>query len=143
MMNEEEVAKLFERGIVCSQICLSELSEEVGLDEAMAKRMAALFGGGAWCGEMCGAVSGCLMALGMRYGHHELDDAAQRELGMKKLMEFKQRFENEYGSIVCREILGYDLSKPEEMRIIQEKGFFVNKCPRLVCRAVEMAREVL
>ena len=142
-MNEETVCRLFNEGFACSQICLSELSAEVGIDENEAKRIAALFGGGAWSGEMCGAVSGCIMALGLRYGNSEANDLAARDLGIAKMQEFREKFEAEYGSMVCRKIMGYDISVPEEMEKILEENLFETKCARLVCRAIEIAREML
>ena len=142
-MDEETVRGLFHQGFVCSQVCLSELSSDVGIDDGDAKKLSALFGSGAGRGEMCGAVSGCLMALGMKYGNSEADDTERMDLGMKKAKEFTDLFEAEYGSIVCRKILGYDISIPEEMKIIQENGYFENKCPRLVLRAIEITREIM
>jgi C_GCAxxG_C_C family probable redox protein len=142
-MDEKTVRKMFHEGFACSQVCLSELSSEVGLDKNEAKKISALFGGGAGCGEMCGAVAGCLMALGMKYGNSKANDMETMNLGQNKMKEFTELFEAEFGSIVCREILGYDISIPEEMEIIQEKGFFENKCPKLVCRAIEMTREIM
>ena len=142
-MDEKTVRSMFSEGFGCSQVCLSELSDDVGFDRTDAYKISALFSGGAFSGEMCGAVSGCLMALGMKYGTSVANDNKATDLGMKKVKDFKQLFEAEYGSIVCRKILGYDVSIPDEMRIIQEKGYFENKCPKLVCRAIEMAREIM
>ncbi|WP_019176449.1 C-GCAxxG-C-C family protein [Methanomassiliicoccus luminyensis] len=142
-MDERTVCRMFNEGFACSQICLSELSEEVGIDQALAKRIAALFGGGAWSGEMCGAVSGCIMALGLRYGNCEPNDLSGRELSITKMHEFKKRFEAEYGSIVCRDIMGYDISTPEGMEKILEENLFETRCAGLVCRAIQIARGML
>jgi C_GCAxxG_C_C family probable redox protein len=142
-MDEKMVFDLFKEGFACSQICLSEMSDEIGLDREDAKKISALLGGGAWSGEMCGAVSGCLMALGMRYGNSKANDLKTRDHGMEITTKFKERFEAEYGSIVCRKILGYDISKPEDMKMIQEKKLFETKCSKLVCRAIEITQELL
>ncbi len=49
----------------CAQSVLCALEDYTGLDETTAKRIASCFGSGMRCGEVCGAVSGSLMALGL------------------------------------------------------------------------------
>lgn len=142
-MDEKTVAGLFKNGIACSQIVFSELSDKVGMNKDDARKIASLFGGGMWSGEVCGAFTGALMALGLKYGHCEEGDVDAQNLGMSKLMEFKSRFEKEYGSIVCRKVMGYDLSVSEEMKIIEEKGLFDNFCPKLVIKTIQIAEEML
>ena len=111
-MDEKTVADLFKNGIACSQIVFSELSDDVGINKDDARKIASLFGGGIWSGEVCGAFTGALMALGLKYGHCKEGDVDAQNIGMSKLMEFKSKFEKEYGSVVCRKIMGYDLSVP-------------------------------
>lgn len=141
-MDEKTVASLFKNGIACSQIVFSELSDEADISKDDAKKIASLFGGGMWSGEVCGAFTGALMAFGLKYGHCREGDFDAQNLGMSKLIEFKSKFEKEYGSIVCRKIMGYDLSVPEDMKIIEEKGLFENFCPKLVCKTIQMAEEM-
>ena len=142
-MDEKTVADLFKNGIACSQIVFSELSDDVGINKDDARKIASLFGGGIWSGEVCGAFTGDLMALGLKYGHCKEGDVDAQNIGMSKLMEFKSKFEKEYGSVVCRKIMGYDLSVPEEMKMIEEKGLFENFCPKLVCRTIQIAEDML
>ena len=142
-MDEKTVADRFKNGIACSQIVFSELSDDVGINKDDARKIASLFGGGIWSGEVCGAFTGALMALGLKYGHCKEGDVDAQNIGMSKLMEFKSKFEKEYGSVVCRKIMGYDLSVPEEMKMIEEKGLFENFCPKLVCRTIQIAEDML
>ena len=142
-MDEKTVADLFKNGIACSQIVFSELSDDVGINKDDARKIASLFGGGIWSGEVCGAFTGALMALGLKYGHCKEGDVDAQNIGMSKLMEFKSKFEKEYGSVVCRKIMDYDLSVPEEMKMIEEKGLFENFCPKLVCRTIQIAEDML
>ncbi len=142
-MDEQTVADLFKNGIACSQIVFSEVSEDLGVSKENAKKIAAFFGGGIWSGEVCGAFTGALMALGLKYGHSEAGDFDAQNLSMSKLMEFKSRFQAEYGSIVCRQVMGYDLSVPAEMKIIEEKKLFENFCPKIVCKTIEIVKEML
>ena len=53
------------------------------------------------------------------------------------------RFIKKNGSVVCRELLRYDLSKPEEKAVILEKNLFRTVCPDLICSVVEILDEFL
>ena len=64
----EKAAAYFENGFCCSQAVFTTFATEYGMDEALALKIATQFGGGARKGEMCGSVSGALMALGLKYG---------------------------------------------------------------------------
>ncbi len=88
-------------------------------------------------------MSGCLMALGMRYGNYEANDWATRDHAMEVGVKFVAHFEEDYGSIVCRAIMGHDISDPDGLQAILEKRLFENKCAKLVYRAIEIAREML
>ena len=71
----EKTLRLFEVGYNCSQSVLITYSSELGLSEDLALRIAAPFGGGiGHMGEVCGAVSGAMMVLGLRNGFTNPDD---------------------------------------------------------------------
>ena len=74
-MDREEIKKLFIKGIDCSQVVTGHFAEVCGIDEKSMRKVAACFGGGMQCGETCGAVTGALMVIGMKYG--SLFDATQ------------------------------------------------------------------
>lgn len=63
------------------------------------------------------------------------DDAAAAEAYMN-------RFIDRNGSVVCRELLGYDLTDPAERKIIQDKNLFKTKCPEMVRNAVQILEEM-
>ena len=141
--NEEEVLKMFGEGLDCSQIVLSQVSEKLGITREEALKVAACFGGGVWHGETCGCVVGALIALGMKYATTEANDQEKKD----KLLELKAQFEEKFckknGSCICREILGYDLSVPEEMAKIQEENLLATKCPKVVLSACEILEEMM
>ena len=56
-------------------------------------------------GEMCGAVSGALMVLGLLYGHSESDDLETKARSYTMAEEYMNRFKARNGSVVCRELL--------------------------------------
>ncbi len=128
----------------CSQIVIGQWAEELDLDEETVIRMMAPFGGGAFDGEMCGAVSGALAAIGARYGHYEPGDAEGNNEMIAKVKEFKYAFKERHGTLVCRELLGgFDLSKEGELERASESGIFYDKCPDIIRSALEILEEIM
>ncbi|MDR0355858.1 MAG: C-GCAxxG-C-C family protein [Deltaproteobacteria bacterium] len=143
MITEQEVAAGFKQGFDCGQIVLASVSAKFGLDSQTAHKLAAGFGGGMGRGQTCGAVVGAIIALGLKYGHYEADTPNQKSQIMGKAVEFQQRFMEIYPSVVCRELLGYDLSCPEQMEIIMDKNLLFTFCPKVVADAVQLLEDVL
>lgn len=142
-MSEEIAADLFKQGIDCSQIVMGYAAEKLGVCSDQALKVSAAFGGGMWAGRTCGCVTGGLMALGLKYGYSEPGATEQKQLLLAKKGEFEQKFAATNQSVVCREILGYDLSKPEEMAQIMEKNLLFTICPKAVCSACKVLDELL
>ncbi|MCQ2241110.1 C-GCAxxG-C-C family protein [Treponema sp.] len=143
MTHAEKAVKYFSSNFNCSQGVFTAFATEHGMDEKTALRLATCFGGGARNGEMCGAVSGALMVLGLLYGHCDSNDleCKRKAYGISK--DFMKRFKEKNGSVVCRELLGYDLSKDENMKVIQEKNLFRTFCPEMVRSAAEILDEMI
>lgn len=106
MLTKEEVNALHDSGWNCAQSVLASACEDYGLDSQTAYRLAAFFGGGMRRGEMCGAVTGALMALGLKYG----DENNRQKLNSLK---FLNAFQNEFGSCICRELIPDGMKKKE------------------------------
>ncbi|MBP1561977.1 MAG: C_GCAxxG_C_C family protein [Oscillospiraceae bacterium] len=83
------------------------------------------------------------MVLGLKYGHFDASDNEQKSRAYSIAVEYTKRFKEANGSIVCRDLLGYDLSKPDEMACIKEKGLFGDVCPKAIKSAVEVLEGVL
>ena len=143
MTRTDKALELFSSNFNCSQAVLAAFAKDFGMDEELALRIATAFGGGARNGEMCGAVSGALLVLGLKYGHYDSADNAQKSRAYEIASDFTNRFKATNGSIVCRELLGYDLSKSEGMAIIKEKGLFGSVCPQMVKSAAEILEGIL
>lgn len=143
MSKADKALELFSNNFNCSQAVLTAFAPDFGLDEKLALMLGTSFGGGARNGEMCGAVSGALMVLGLKYGHFDAADSEQKSRAYSIAVEYTKRFKAENGSIVCRDLLGYDLTKPDEMACIKEKGLFGDVCPKAIKSAVEILESVL
>lgn len=138
MTKKQEAIQLFEEGFNCSQAVLGAFSKDLNLDQEMALKIATGFGGGSRNGELCGAVAGALMVLGLKEGHYIKGDTEGKQNAYQVAKEFTNRFKEEQGSIVCKDLLGYDLSKPEEYQILVEQGKFKTDCPQFIRCAVEL-----
>ena len=142
-MTPEKAGACFAGGIDCSQVVFGHAAEAIGLDKDTARRIAAAFGGGMWRGETCGCVTGALMAIGYKYGHAAEGDEETKNAMLQKKAAFEEAFTAKRGSLICKELLGYDLSKPEEMEKIMEEGLLATLCPLLAAEACGILDQVL
>ena len=136
MNSIEEAVQLFENGYVCSQAVFAAFSEDYGLSKEQALKIGACFGSGMRKGEVCGACTGALMALGLKYGD---DKAKSNEVCEKFLDEFK----NENGSIICRDLLECDVSTPEGVQFARDNDLFKEFCPKMVESAAKIVDKIL
>ena len=126
----------------CAQSVFVALSDDAGTSRDTALKTAACFGGGMRCGEVCGAVTGALMALGMEYGSCKENDLEGKKFAGQKTLEFLKKFKEENGTILCRELLKYDAGNPVKMKEAIQKGH-ADVCTKAVCDAVEIAEGML
>ncbi len=138
MNKHEQVDAYFMNDYNCSQVVLSLYCDQLGLDRDTALKLATGFGSGMGCGEACGAVSGAIMALGLMYGHSVRGDQLSKKKTYDLRDEFERRFIEKFGSIRCKRLLGYDLTSPEDMEIIENKRLFSLICPVVIKGAVDI-----
>lgn len=143
MNKADKALELFSNNFNCSQSVLTAFAADFGLDEQLALKLGTSLGGGARNGDICGAVSGALLVLGLKYGHYEADNNEQKSRAYQIAVDYINRFKEANGSIVCRELLGYDLTKPDEMACIKEKGLFGDICPKMIKSSVEILENIL
>jgi C_GCAxxG_C_C family probable redox protein len=143
MTTHKAAWKLFEQGYNCAQAVFSHAAEELGLDEEEALKIASGFGGGMLLGEMCGCVTGAIMALGLKYGFSEPNDSIGKGIANEKTMEFLRKFKEKNGAHRCKDLLGMDVSIPEEKMKISQEGLIEKKCPGFVSSACEILDELL
>lgn len=144
MKSVERAVFTFDEGFSCSQALLSAFGPELGLDREMALRVATAFGGGmGHRGDTCGAVTGAFMAMGLKHGRLEADDEETRDRVYSLVDEFVRRFEERHGSIVCRELLGCDISTAEGMKFVKDNNISSTRCPNYVRDAAQILGELL
>jgi C_GCAxxG_C_C family probable redox protein len=131
--------ELFQKGFNCAQSVLCAFGNEAGMDRETCLRVAGSFGAGmAGRAETCGAVSGGLMALGLRYGMMKEGDALTKKKNYEEAKKFMAEFERKNGSVVCRDLLGCDIFTSEGAKNNSEKKLTSTLCPQLVKSAVEI-----
>lgn len=109
----EKALELFRSGLNCSQAVVGTFCNQFGMDEPLSMKLACGFAGGLRCGEVCGAVTGAVMIIGLKYGQCIADDKASKGKCYEITSKFMEGYVKRKGTILCREILGYDVRDKE------------------------------
>lgn len=109
---DERVARAVENfmsGYGCCQSVVAAFADLYGLDDTLAKKIAAGFGGGVGrMRMMCGAVSGIVMLVGLHCGQTEGSDSEGKSACYKVVQELLAQSRKQNGSLICAEILGLE-----------------------------------
>ena len=122
---KEKAEKLHKSGFNCAQSVLGACGEYTGLDDNTALAVSAGFGGGVRSGEICGAISGAVMAIGMA----QQSDPANAETKAKTAAQTKElirAFREKYGCVRCLELKQAGVS-----------------CAELIACAAQRAEEII
>ncbi len=115
MTKKEEAIQYFKEGYNCSQSVFLAYAKDYGIENEVALRMSASFGGGMGrMREVCGAASGMFMVAGLISGSADPKDLEAKKKNYEMVQRMAELFreKNERHSIVCRELLGLDTPKP-------------------------------
>ena len=123
----------------CQAVFLA-CTDELGLDTETRAKIASSFGGGmGGMRQICGAVSGMLMALGLHRGYTDPKDKEGKAAQYEVIRALADEFKRENGSIICWELLGLDENfkpKPPEERT--EAYYQKRPCGELCRHAAEI-----
>ncbi|NLJ10858.1 MAG: C_GCAxxG_C_C family protein [Treponema sp.] len=145
MEQSEIAASLLLKGYNCAQSVVYAFCDDLHIDKEMAMKAATGFGAGMGRKEeVCGAVSGAIMVIGMKYGRAENQDRSLTEQTYQKTHALMDRFREKQGSFICRNLLnGCDLSTEEGRKEFKEKNLIENVCKPCVINAVEILKDLL
>jgi len=144
MTKSDDALASFMSRFTCSAAVFSAFSDELGLDPDTAKKIACGFGAGiSRTGNICGVVSGAIMVIGLKYGKTHADDETATEKTRAFVRQFIHEFTKKNGSVNCSELLGYNLSNPDEYEKARETKLFITKCPELVGDAAAILEKIL
>ena len=113
MSRAEKAAQLFLQGYNCAQAVAVSFCDLMGMDAHTVAKLSSSFGGGMGrMREVCGAVSGMLMVVGVLYGYDQADGDEAKKAHYTLVQELAGQFREQNGSIICREILKNPPSDP-------------------------------
>ena len=93
--------------------------------------------------QTCGAVTGAIMVIGLKYGRTRADDIEAKMKTAKMANEFAKKFKARHGSISCTALIGCNISTPEGFEEAKKKDLFKQVCPKYVISAAEILDEIL
>ncbi|MDX9946019.1 MAG: C-GCAxxG-C-C family protein [Bacteroidales bacterium] len=140
-MDKQTTAINYFRGhFNCSQSVLTAFGPDYGLSEDESLRIATAFGAGMGRQQhICGAITGALMVLGLRYGKGMNDPEEKKSDTYLKTRKFFDEFKKLNGSVNCRDLLdGLDINNPEDHKLIEERNLFDIRCEKYVSDAVNI-----
>lgn len=128
----------------CSQALAGAFAEEFGYNLKNVMKLSTCFGGGMHRGEVCGCITAAAMVFGMAFGLYDPQDKELESFGYKNADEFYDRFrERMGGKTLCKEILGKDFSKPQELAQIRREGLVKKVCPHVLQVSIEIIENML
>jgi C_GCAxxG_C_C family probable redox protein len=143
MTRIEEAVERFKEGNACSQAVFSTYSPLFGIEADKAMRISAGFAGGMRMAETCGAVTGAFMILGLKYCDGDGATIERRQATYQALLQFVDMFKERNDSVICKCLLGHDVSTPEGHEAAKAQDVFRTICPKLVGDAAEILETFL
>lgn len=142
-MNFSDEARAYhEEHFNCAQAVFLPFAKKFGIDQNLALKLATPFGGGMGRnGQVCGAVSGGLMAIGYLHGY-AVYDPEQKEACYAFAKAFQEKFIELHGDLTCPGLLGLDISNPEELAEAREEDLFHILCPVFIADAARIVGEM-
>jgi len=129
----------FQSGYNCTQSVLLTLfghMDPQGKSDLVPKIGSGFGGGMGLCGSVCGSLTGSIMAVGIKYGSND-NGEEKNVMAYTKANALYRQFEKKHGSALCRELIKYDLTQPEELAKARQEGVFEKICVNFIKTAVE------
>jgi C_GCAxxG_C_C family probable redox protein len=142
---ENKAAEIFLKGFNCAQAVLSAFCDEFNVDRELALKLSCGLGAGMGRRqEVCGAVTGGIIVIGIKHGRGENDDRQAMEKTYLKTRDLLNRFESEHGSCICRMLLnGCDLMTDQGQADFREKDLIKTTCTPCVRSVVRILETIL
>jgi C_GCAxxG_C_C family probable redox protein len=137
----DEALGLFKNGLYCAESVLTALAHRQGLDTPEVTAMATGFCSGlSQTAGPCGAVTGAVMGLGLALGRSQPGQPVNR--AYEAVQSLMARFQDEFGSTACSELLGCHLGTPEGRQTFTDNKL-IKRCADYTKRATELAAELI
>lgn len=141
---DKALAKMRDR-YNCTQSVLYACCEDLNLDPNTALRVGCGLGAGMGRnGEVCGAVTGGILVLGLKHGRGEHDDRSATEVTYAKTRQLMDEFKRQHGTFICRELLkGCDLSTSEGQHFFNDNDLGRRVCWPCVESVIKILHEMI
>lgn len=145
MNRSDKAIEYFRNKFNCSQSVFTVFGSEDGLSENHCLKIGCAFGAGMGRQQLtCGAVTGALMALGLKYGKVVGDPDEKKQYTYEMTSEFFKEFLASHGTTSCRELLkGLDINDPDDHQQIIDQGLFETLCEKYVTDSVRIVEKML
>lgn len=145
-MNREELVEhaigYVDQGFLCVESVLKALADMKGVEsEYIPAISSGLAAGVARTCQICGAVSGAILGLGLWFGRREPVAGDRKPYWYSRL--FLDRWMETHSTSNCTELLGIDLDDSEEYKVFKSEGMWENKCKRYIREATGLAYDIL
>jgi C_GCAxxG_C_C family probable redox protein len=148
MMTKKEVVNLAEEmaeeGFLCSEAVFKAAASAQGVSSELIPKIATGFAAGIGrSGEVCGAVSGAIMGLGLKYGRNILEETPPGRRPHWYATELVQAIRKRYGVASCAGVLGLDLNDPGDLETYYELDHWNTTCRELIRDSTALAWDLL
>jgi C_GCAxxG_C_C family probable redox protein len=138
----------------CTQCVLAAIQDVFEMNnEDIFRSASALAAGGGICGDgSCGAYTGGVMALGQIYGRTRenfLDKKGTAKKAFDLTKKLHDKFIDEYGSVICRDIQQKIFGRPfylrdkDESDKFKKMGAYEEKCSAVAGKSAQWVAEIL
>lgn len=140
----KEAKELFESGFNCTQAVLLSFCDELGLPQETASKIACPFGGGiGGHGKICGALTGAMMVIGLKYGSASSTDVDSKGISRKKAHLLLDHFEEKHGSCNCEDLISCRLYELNTEELTVKRHFIHSTCPGFIETVIVFLEEEL
>lgn len=147
MMETKQIhaLKAFDNNYNCAQSVLSVFAGDVGLHKDIAFKLANNFGAGiAYTQQTCGAVTGALMAIGLKYGKGENGTNDEKEMANDMATHFMAEFRKKHGSTQCLALLeNINFTTPEGAELAHQRNIFNTHCHEFIKTSVVLTEKLI
>ena len=142
MNHYEKAADYHHRGFNCCQSVLAAFSDVTGLSEQASFDIAGGFGAGMQTGEVCGAIVGAGLALGLLHPVDPAQPVPSKQRTGKLVKEFQRRFREKYGEVRCHPLLKMDIPADDRAPAARDMGL-TQRCDILIVTCVEILEDMI
>ena len=142
MERTEQSIVYHRKGFNCCQCVVGSFADLLGLEEQKCMDLAAGFGAGAGNGELCGAVVGGIITLGLLTPVDMEDPVASKKRTLALGKEMQKRFSERYGALRCADLLANQV-KTNEMSPAAVRMGLTKHCDIMIVSVVEIVEEML